>query len=559
MNQLKFRLEDIQAERGRRSLAAFIKAAWPVLEPSTPYVHGYHIDVIAEHLEAVSNLQIRNLVINMPPRFAKSLLVSVSWFCWTWINDPGTRWLYSSYGANLATRDSIKCRRVIESPWYKRHYGESFKLAGDQNEKRRFENDQMGYRIATSVGGIGTGEGGDFIICDDPHNVAEAESDAIRTATLEWWSGTMTTRGNNPASVRKVIVMQRVHEGDLSGYLLAQGGYDHLCLPMEYEEVEKKYVTKIGWSDPRTKAGELLWPERFTTKEVEQLKLELGSSTKIAGQLQQNPAPAGGAIFKEFWWRYWKPAGPEWDHLQPVLCKGADGETLIECPLVTLPTEFDEVAQSWDLSFKDTDKSDFVAGGVYARKQANIYMLDLSYAKRDFVDTVKAIREVTEKWPQTLIKLVEDKANGPAVISMLQAEIPGMIPVEPDGDKTARAYSVTPIVEAGNFYLPHPGLPPHLNGWLRGFKHEAETFPKAVHDDRVDQFTQMLRRWIPNSGIIIISTPTSVSLPMSVRPATFPNQSQTDDSQVLPYDAQGRLIPMHRPTLHSTTSLTRAG
>src|SRR5215211_3060273 len=239
-----------------RSLKEFVVQAWHVVEPNTPFVDGWHLDAICDHLEACVRGEVRNLVINIPPRCMKSLLVGVFFPAWVWTTQPWKRFLYSSYGQHLAIRDSLKCRRLITSPWYQDRWGAVFQLTGDQNAKIRFDTDQTGYRIATSVGGIGTGEGGDFVITDDPNNALEAESDLIRQSTNDWWDGTMSTRGNDPKTVVRIIVQQRLHEEDLTGHVLEQGGYDHLCLPMEYEGERSSLST--GWRDPRRKPGELL-------------------------------------------------------------------------------------------------------------------------------------------------------------------------------------------------------------------------------------------------------------------------------------------------------------
>jgi hypothetical protein len=155
------------------------------VEPATPFVDGFHIGAVIEHLEGISAGQIRNLLVNVPPRHMKSLLVSVFWPAWEWTRWPERRWLFSSYAAQLSIRDSIKCRRLIESPWYQTRWRDRFALASDQNAKCRFDNSRSGYRLSTSVGGAATGEGGDRIICDDPHNVQEAESDSVRKGTLD--------------------------------------------------------------------------------------------------------------------------------------------------------------------------------------------------------------------------------------------------------------------------------------------------------------------------------------------------------------------------------------
>ncbi|MEP7354202.1 MAG: hypothetical protein ABI824_13320 [Acidobacteriota bacterium] len=332
-------LREIETELAERSLGEFVRQAWPIVEPATPYVPGWHIDAIIEHLEAITHGQIRNLLINVPPRHMKSLLVSVFWPAWEWIRYPERRWLYSSYGAALSIRDSIKCRRLIESPWYQQRWGYVFALTSDQNTKGRFENNKSGYRIATSVGGAATGEGGDRLVCDDAHNVQEAESDSVRNGTVDWWGTVMSTRLNNPKTSSKTVVMQRCHERDLSGHLIEQGGFEHLCLPAEYEVT--KAVTSIGWSDPRTEPGQLLWPERFGPDELASLKRSLGSYG-AAGQLQQRPSPAEGGLFKRHWWRFWQPVGA---NLPPIPVRWPDGtERMVVAEEIGT---VDEAAQSW--------------------------------------------------------------------------------------------------------------------------------------------------------------------------------------------------------------------
>ena len=267
-------LETFEIEECRRSLSVYQRAAWHVVEPHVPYVHNWHIDAITDHLEAVTRGEIRNLLINIPPRHEKSLNVSVFWPTWVWTSQAYVQWLYSSYVQALSTRDSVKCRRLIQSPWYQERWGHVFQMTGDQNVKTRYENNENGYRIATSVGGVGTGDGGDVIVVDDPHNVLEGESDKKREEVLVWWDEVMSTRLNDPQTGAKVIVMQRVHERDLSGHVLAQGGYEHLMIRTEY--VPTTYVSVTGFKDPRTEEDELLWPERFTKKVIDDMKVVLG-------------------------------------------------------------------------------------------------------------------------------------------------------------------------------------------------------------------------------------------------------------------------------------------
>jgi predicted phage terminase large subunit-like protein len=476
-------LDDIDRELASRGFRDFVQQAWVVVEPSTPFVPGWHIDAIIEHLEAVSSGQVRNLLINVPPRHMKSLLVSVFWAAWEWITWPERRWLYSSYGAQLSIRDSIKCRRLIESSWYQARWADRFALTSDQITKGRFDNNRSGYRLATSVGGAATGEGGDRIVCDDPHNVQEAESD-VRKATLDWFDVVMSTRVNDPKTAARVVVMQRCHQQDLSGHLIEQGGWEHLCLPAEFEGAGR--ATSIGWSDPRTEHGELLWPDRFGTKEIQELKVSLGSYA-AAGQLQQRPSPSGGGIIKRHWFRYFQPRGA---NLPPVLVRLPDG-TLTSIAAIEVPHLVDEQIQSWDCAFKDLASSDYVVGQLWGRV-GSLYLLgDQIRARMDCPTTVKAVRAMSEKWPNCIAKLIEDKANGSAVIQMLSREIPGILPVNPEGGKVARAAAVSPLIEAGNVYLPHPLYAP----WVDDFIEECAAFPNGAHDDQVDAMTQALLRW----------------------------------------------------------------
>jgi len=477
-------LAKVERELAERRFYEFVIQAWHVVEPVTPFVEGFHIGAIIEHLEAVSQGQIRNLLINVPPRHMKSLLVSVFWPAWEWVRNPHLRYLYSSYAASLSIRDSVKCRRLIESPWYQSRWADGFALTTDQNTKGRFDNNRSGYRLATSVGGAVTGEGGDRIVCDDPHNVQEAESDSIRSSTLEWWDVAMSTRQNDPKTTAMVVVMQRCHERDLAGHLLEKGNFEHLCLPAEYEGSKRK--TSIGFQDPRRQHGELLWEERFGREQIEELKINLGSYA-AAGQLQQRPSPAGGGIFKREWFKYWQPRGA---NLPPVEVRLADGKIkLIQA--VDAPAGVDEQIQSWDCAFKDLLTSDYVVGQVWARRGSYFLLGDQVRARMDCPATVRAVRGLSAKWPATVAKLIEDKANGSAVIQMLSQEIPGLLPVNPMGGKVARAAAVSPLVEAGNVFLPHPLFAP----WVNDFIEECIAFPNGAHDDQVDAMTQALLRF----------------------------------------------------------------
>jgi predicted phage terminase large subunit-like protein len=480
----------VKAEKARRRLYEFVVQAWHVLEPSTPFRDGLHVGAICEHVQAVTEGRLQHLIINVPPGHAKSLLAAVFWPAWVWISHPETRWLFSSYREPLDTRDSVRCRRLIESGWYQERWGDRFQLAADQNEKNRFENTESGYRIVVPKGS-GTGERGDYVVVDDPHSVDQAESDGERQGAIEWWNGSMSTRLNDLSTGHKVVIQQRLHEADLTGDLLEKGGYELLCLPAEFD-VERRCTTAIGWTDPRQESGELLWPEMLTRDVLQHQKVTLGSY-RYAGQYQQRPSPAEGGIFKRGWWGYWRPADRE---LPPVQVRMPDGAMRTIVP-VPLPERFDQVIQSWDLSFKGGTTSDFIAGGVWGARKADRYLLDQRRDRLNMPQTVEAIRALSAKWPEAALKLVEDKANGPAVVAFLQHELSGLVAVNPEGGKLARAQAVSPQVESGNVYLPHPAMAP----WVEGFIEECAAFPNGRHDDQVDQMTQALNRLLSCGAI----------------------------------------------------------
>lgn len=287
--------EMISREQLRRkaesSLYEFVKQSWHVVEPGIPFIPSWHIEAICEHLEAITSGDIRRLLINIPPRHSKSTIVSVMWPAWEWITDPAQKFLCASYSGNLSTRDNLKTRRLLQSNWYQDRWSHMFVFAGDQNAKQRFENSKTGYRLATSVGGTATGEGGSRLILDDPHGAQAAQSEAMRNSDLEWFDMVWSTRLNNPKTDAMVTVMQRLHELDISGHILEDiKGWEHICIPAEYDG--KKRYTSIGSYDPRTKIGELICPERFGKTEITALKQLLGVYG-TAGQLQQQPSPAG--------------------------------------------------------------------------------------------------------------------------------------------------------------------------------------------------------------------------------------------------------------------------
>ena len=318
-------LED--AERLKTDLRLYIRAAWPVLEPATGFVSNWHIDAIAEHLQAVTEGQILRLLMNVPPRCMKSLTTSVFWMTWEWTRTPWTRWMFLTYHDNLSTRDSVKSRRLIKSPWYQERWGHLYQMAGDQNLKTKFENNRSGFRLSSTMEGFATGEGGDRIVVDDPTNPKRAESEVMRDSANRAWDETISTRLNDPLKGAKVIMMQRQHVEDLTGHVLkkeADQGWVHLMLPMRYDPA-RRCVTVLGFEDPRTKPNQLLDPGRFPEPAVAAIARTLGPYGE-AGQFQQEPYARSGGQFERAWFkpmdsipgtwkmiwvRYWDQAGTE--------------------------------------------------------------------------------------------------------------------------------------------------------------------------------------------------------------------------------------------------------
>jgi len=285
--------DGLYKELAQRKLKHFISQAWSIVEPAYPFIPNWHIDAICEHLTALRNREIRQLIINIPPRCMKSLTCAVFFPAWCWTDMPSDKFVFASYAQNLSVRDSMKMRRLIKSSWYQSFWPMDFQQ--DSDNKTKYENEFTGYRIATSPGGVGTGEGGDYIVADDPHNVVDGESELKRTGVIDWWDESMSTRLNDPKTGCRLVIMQRVHEIDLCGHLLEKGGWEHLMLPMEFEPERKCYVESTGFTDSRIKDGDLLWPERIGNTEVELLKTNMGPYA-YAGQMQQRPAPRKGAL-----------------------------------------------------------------------------------------------------------------------------------------------------------------------------------------------------------------------------------------------------------------------
>lgn len=480
-------LKAIRAEKAHRNLNDFIREAWHIVEPKNPYVDNWHIGAVCEALEAVATGEIKDLLINIPPRHSKSMISSVMFQPWCWTKWPELRWIYASYSAALSTNHSTLARNVMASQWYRRYFGDKFSLVSDAVTE--IKNNKTGYRLTTSVGGMATGRGGDIIVADDPHNVKEAHSDIKREGVLTWWDGTMSTRAEgDPKKLRRIIIMQRVHDQDLSGHVLEQGGYVHLCLPMEYIPKKQCQVPQIGFKDPRTEEGDLLNPKRFDKYWVDRQQgtnkygqnpdlVRNMTSWTYAGQFQQDPVPLEGGMAKRKWFEqaFYK------EH----------------------PSEIEQRASklfmSWDMSFKDDEEAkgdtSYVVGTLWGQIGPSLYMIDMTRGQWGFNDSLKAFIKFCVDHPRAQEKLIEDKANGPAVMNTLRKKISGIIAVDTGNDsKIARYGSVLWLIEAGNVRLPDPDMFPDIS-WIETVLDELVRFPKASRDDIVDSSTHALIRF----------------------------------------------------------------
>jgi len=483
-------LEELDRIDSECSLRDYMKLAWHVIEPGRKFVPNWHIDCIADHLMAVHRGEITRIMFNLPPGGMKSLTTNAFFPSWEWgpANRPDLRYVSASYNGDLTVRDNRRTRSLITSDWYQRKWGDRFKLVGDQNAKTRFDNDKMGFKIATSVGGLGTGERGDRFIVDDPHNIKEGESEADRNEKLLWFSEVVPTRMSDPILSAIIVIMQRVHEGDIAGWIiLKELGYVVITLPMEFEVDRKCFVEVTGWEDPRTEENQLLWPERMTREVVERDKKVMGEYA-VAGQFQQRPSPRGGGMFKRKWWKFYN-AG---------LTKIRPPETLTheESPTVEPPREYDQIVISIDATFKSTTGGSRVGAVVVGRSGPRRYLLGNRTRRMSFNETIACIRALKLDFPRCSRILVEDKANGPAIVDVLSNEISGVIAVNPEGGKETRANAMQPAVESGHWYLPE-GAP-----WLDDFITEFALFPAGKNDDQVDATSQAAIYMTQSSDVV---------------------------------------------------------
>jgi predicted phage terminase large subunit-like protein len=484
------RAAGLQRKKASSSLGAFIHDAWHVLEPATVLQWNRHLDAYAEHLEAVTRGQIRKLVISVPPGEMKSLAISVFWPAWEWAQRPELSYIAATYNDLLSLRDAVKHRDLVKSEWYRKTFSPSWSFTADQDAKGYFKNTMGGFRLSTTVGGGATGHRGHRIIVDDATSVENAYSEVERAKVIRWWTQTMSNRFVDMARKTWVVIAQRTHEGDLPGHILAQSDpeVEHLCLPAEFEKTRESH-SRIGWTDWRSEEGELLDPVRLPKEVLDDEKRTKGSAG-YAAQYQQRPMPAEGGMFKGSWWRFWRKANEE-------DVPGFQDRTVI------LPDKFDAQALSWDCAFKDTKTSKRVAGGAWGRRGADKFLLELEWDRMTFTETVARFSTQAKRHPKATAKLIEDKANGSAVIDTLRSKIPGIVAVDPEGGKEARAAATSPQIEAGNIFIPLHAAHYRSKEFLKRDDYIAEHdgFPLANFNDAVDQQSQMLLRWSRRTGL----------------------------------------------------------
>lgn len=511
--------ELLSRRKAEASLYEFVKQAWPVVEGGREFTPGWHIDAICEHLQELHRGNIRNLLINIPPRFSKSSLCCVFFPVWCWIDNPNLQWVFTAYTNSLTIRDNVRSRRLIESPWFQTRWGAKFALAGDQNTKMKVENSKGGFRIATSVDAGTMGDGGDRVVIDDPNNTRDS-SDVMLESTLSWWTDVMPTRLNDFKRGSRIVIQQRIHERDLTGHILSTepNEWVKLILPMEFEPQRKCVTVALPstggkpWEDPRTKTDELLCPARVGPKELLALKRGLKSSYAIAGQLQQRPAPEAGGMFKREWFKPWKE--PQSPKLEFVLA-------------------------SWDTALTESDKNAYSActvWGVFYRhyqddriwtngaalpgdsdalgRVPNVILLNMVRRQMEYPELRRVAHNIARDWRadeatstpsadkkfKPDMNLVEAKANGLSLIQDLSRtrEVFTKFNPDPFGDKMQRVRLITHLVEAGRIWLPC-----RPDGTFKAFAQktldQCLLFPNAASRDVVDTMTQALLR-LQSSG-----------------------------------------------------------
>lgn len=491
-------LAETARRSGSRNFDAFVKQAWPIFD-TAPLDWNWHHDVLCAHLQEFAYGRIKRLRIHVPPRSGKTSIFAICWPAWVWSFRPMATFLYLSYSGDLSVEHSVKCRAIVESDWYRETFARGWGLAEDQNIKSDFLNTMGGRRIATSIGGKIIGKGGDFVMFDDPINEKDAHSPAVLAETHRVVSNTIATRLNNPRSGGAAMVMQRFAVGDPSS---AMPDAEVLNLPVEFVP-ERRFATyhmvrpapdlpeerRLFMQDPRTKPGELLHEGRWPKDHLDKLKLPPFGQNAYQAQYQQEPQSFEGGMFRRQDWRFYRPA--EMAMLDTIGRRPAGCRAEADDPLarsVPLPL-MDVKVIAVDAAFKDKPSGSRVAIHVWGFAGPNRYLLYRDTAHRDFVATKAALRFAWNRHMDAHRVLIEEAANGHAIIAELKNEIPKIIGVKPEGSKGSRAAAVQPYQQAGNCFLPDGA------DWLDDFVSAFAAFTPEddTNTDDVDAFSHALR------------------------------------------------------------------
>jgi len=444
----------------RNDFMSFIQRSFYELNPQTELLIAPYIESMAAKLEDCRQGKIKRLIINLPPRYLKSHCASIAFAAWLLGHRPTVQVICASYGQDLADKLALDCRKLISSQWYQALF--PTRLAPDKQAVNDFMTTEMGFRMATSVGGVLTGRGSDFIIIDDPLKPDDAFSETRRNAVNNWYDGTLLSRLNDKTNGCIIIIMQRLHQDDLVGHVLGQEDWEVVSFPAIAENDEEYLIeSMLGSRLFRRKAGDVLHEERETRAMLATTRLNIGEYN-FSSQYQQNPVPVGGAIVKIDWLQYY------------------DGEP----PSSRYPF----ILQSWDTANKSNELNDYSVCTTWRRNDDRFYLLDVFRKRLNYPDLKRAVIDLKNKYQPNTI-LIEDKASGTSLIQDLKADrIPNVIGYEPPSgtDKVMRLYAQTALFENGQVFLPR------LANWLNDYRLELTSFPGAKHDDQVDSTTQAL-------------------------------------------------------------------
>jgi predicted phage terminase large subunit-like protein len=463
-NPMKINNEEFQMFL-RTDFAMFVERSFRELNPETTYLRNWHIEVIADALEQCRLGKLRRLVINVPPRSLKSHMTSICFVAWLLGHNPSSQIICASYAQDLADKLAGDCRSLVTSPWYRSLFPGT-RLATRRPPVSDFTTTEKGFRLATSVGGVLTGRGADFVIIDDPLKPEEALSETQRKAANNWFDHTLISRLNSKRDGCVILVMQRLHEDDLVGHVLRQGGWRQLKFPAIAEENETfRIKTPYGRKIVSRKQGEALHPEREPLAVLEQVR-EIQGEYNFAGQYQQAPAPLGGGLVKAEWFKTYSA--------------------------VDRPEKFEMMFQSWDTANKPSELSDFSVCTTWAVKEKHLYLLHVFRKRLGYPELKRAVREQALAFdPQTII--IEDKASGTQLIQeLIDDRLHAIKRYEPTMDKIMRMHSVTNTIENGFVHLPEKAA------WVGEYLHELTIFPNGKYDDQADSTSQALD-WFKNS------------------------------------------------------------